>query len=109
MMLHDLTIPASSASIVPRLTEWHIPASSAWTIKYRSSDGAFLSSANVSALHISRLHRVNKTCRTGVSSRVGVHPYDEASREPRGLPILTPRMAREHPANRAKLAIPTGS
>lgn len=27
----------------------------------------------------------------------------------RDSPILTPQMAREHPANRAKLAIPTGS
>ena len=34
MMLHDETIPFSSASTVARLTEWHIPASSAWMIRY---------------------------------------------------------------------------
>src|ERR1700719_2229134 len=34
MMLHEETIRFSNASIVARFTEWHIPASSAWMIKY---------------------------------------------------------------------------
>jgi hypothetical protein len=33
-MLHDDTTPFSIASIVARLAEWHMPASSAWMIRY---------------------------------------------------------------------------
>src|SRR5262249_46454549 len=34
MTLHDETTPFSIASTVARFTEWHMPASSAWMIRY---------------------------------------------------------------------------